>query len=655
MRRSSVRDLTRLALVSALTLGLVGFGVVRGERADAAVPAGFAQTTVVSGLANPTAMAFAPDGRLFVATQGGALRVVKDGALLPTPFLTVTVSSSGERGLLGVAFDPNFASNRYVYVYYTATTPVVHNRVSRFTADGDVALAGSEVVLLDLDPLSSATNHNGGALHFGTDGKLYIAVGDNASGANAQSMSTLLGKILRLNADGSIPSDNPFFLTATGLRRSIWATGLRNPYTFAVHPGTGRMFVNDVGQFTWEEIDDGIAGANYGWPNSEGPTSAIGVTGPLYWYGHGTGATLGCAISGGTFYAPVTPVFPAEYVGDYFFADYCGNWINRVDPATGFTVATFATGVTAPVDLDVAADGSLYYLARGGGSSTGVVGRIAYTASGAPTIAQQPASLTVSSGASATFSVTASGTGPLTYAWQRNGVPIPGATGATYTLGSTALADSGATFRCVVTNGEGSATSLAATLTVVTNTAPVASITAPTASTYRAGSQISFAGTATDAQETLAGTRFSWEIVLHHDAHTHPALGPVTGTSGTYTIPNTGETSTNVWYELRLTVTDSGGLVGTASRAIVPLTVTLTLASNPAGLALTLDGQPCTAPCVVGSVVGMLRTIGAVTPQTASGTSYVFGSWSDRGRASHTITTPSTSTTYTATFKRAKA
>src|SRR5688500_10745830 len=157
----------------------------------ATVPDGFQEVLVASGLSNPTAMQFAADGRLFVAEQGGRLRVIKDGALLPTPFLTVTVSSVGERGLLGVAFDPAFSTNQYVYVYYTATAPAIHNRISRFTANGDVAVAGSEVILLELDNLSSATNHNGGALAFGPDGKLYAAVGENANGANAQSFNNL--------------------------------------------------------------------------------------------------------------------------------------------------------------------------------------------------------------------------------------------------------------------------------------------------------------------------------------------------------------------------------------------------------------------------------------------------------------------------------
>src|SRR6185436_2808401 len=160
--------------------------------------------------------------------------------------------SNGERGLLGVAFDPSFAVNQFVYVYYTATSPSTHNRISRLTAAGDVAVPGSEVPILDLNDLSGATNHNGGAIHFGPDGKLYAAVGENANGANAQTLSNLLGKILRINSDGSIPTDNPFFGTATGQNRAIWALGLRNPFTFTFQPGTGRMFINDVGQNTWE-------------------------------------------------------------------------------------------------------------------------------------------------------------------------------------------------------------------------------------------------------------------------------------------------------------------------------------------------------------------------------------------------------------------
>ncbi|MEA2205794.1 MAG: hypothetical protein QOE77_2570 [Blastocatellia bacterium] len=336
----------------------------------------FTETLVTNGLTNPTAMALAPDGRIFVCQQGGQLRVIENGALLAAPFLTLTVDANGERGLLGVAFDPNFAANQFVYVYYTATTPQIHNRVSRFTANGNTALAGSEVAILDLNNLSGATNHNGGAIHFGPDGKLYVAVGENANPANSQSLSNLLGKLLRINSDGTIPADNPSTFpgiagSTSGINRAIWSVGFRNPYTFKFQSGTGRLFINDVGQNTWEEINDGFSGLNYGWANCEGictPTNA-NFRDPSFQYAHtgGTVGTTGCAITGGDFYNPTTVLFPSVYVGKYFFADFCNGWIRRFDPVTS-TVTDFASGISNPVDLMVTPDGRLYYLARGSGS-----------------------------------------------------------------------------------------------------------------------------------------------------------------------------------------------------------------------------------------------------------------------------------------------
>lgn len=374
--RHSSRD-RFLSLQRAFTGLAVAFAMFIGfaqelKTVAATLPTDFSETIVASGLTSPTAMAVAPDGRIFICQQAGALRVVKNGALLPTPFTTLTVNSVGERGLLGVAFDPNFAVNRYVYVYYTATTPTIHNRVSRFTASGDVA-AGGETVLLDLNNLS-ASNHNGGAIHFGPDGKLYIAVGENAVAANSQSLSNLLGKILRINADGTIPPDNPTTFpgiagSPSGINQAIWSVGLRNPYTFTFQPGTGRMFINDVGQSTWEEINDGIAGSNYGWNACEGnctPTNA-NFRDPLFQYGHGNSPTTGCAISGAAFYNPTFIDFPADYYGKYFYAEYCSGWIRRYDPVSA-TDAAFATGISTPVDLAVTPDGSLYYLSRGGQS-----------------------------------------------------------------------------------------------------------------------------------------------------------------------------------------------------------------------------------------------------------------------------------------------
>lgn len=343
----------------------------------ATLPSGFSETLVTGGLSNPTSFAFAPDGRIFVTQQGGALRVIKNGTLLTQPFVTLTVNSTGERGLLGVAFDPDFANNQFVYVYYTDPNTPIHNRVSRFTADGDMAALNSELHLIDLNNLSGATNHNGGAIHFGPDGKLYVAVGENATPANAQTLNNRLGKILRINSDGTIPTDNPFYNTATNENRAIWAMGLRNPFTFAFQPGTGRMFINDVGQSAWEEINDGIAGSNYGWNICEGtcnPTNP-NFRDPLLVYPHTGGAYNGCAIVGAAFYNPVTSQFPSDYAGDYFYADLCGGWIRRYD-ASANTSTVFAGGINTPVDLHVSDDGALYYLARG----TGELWRVTYTA-----------------------------------------------------------------------------------------------------------------------------------------------------------------------------------------------------------------------------------------------------------------------------------
>ena len=355
-------------------------------RSATAVPKGFTDT-LIAQVNKPTAMAVAPDGRLFVAQKAnnniGKLRVIKNNQLLDKPFLKVTTDTSYFQGLLGVTLDPNFSQNRYVYVFYTATSPTVHNRVSRFTANGDVAVPGSEKVILDLPPLSAASEHNhyGGALRFGPDGKLYVGVGDDTTPANAQLLSSLNGKILRIDSDGTIPSDNPFDdPNNLGQKLPIWALGLRQPYSLDVLSGTSpRMFVNDVGEDTWEEIDEVASRANYGWPTHEGPAGSPDPTSdyrdPLFYYGHGNTAETGCSITGGAFYDPATTRFPAQYQDDYFYADFCGGWIRSLDLTTG-TSSAFASGIVKPVDLELGADGSLYYLTWGSSSAPSSVHEI---------------------------------------------------------------------------------------------------------------------------------------------------------------------------------------------------------------------------------------------------------------------------------------
>jgi glucose/arabinose dehydrogenase len=380
------RNLSRFALRSTIGASLLLFMAWTAPPAApqaASLPVGFTEALVSGGLSNPSAMEFAPNGSLFVAEQGGNLRVIQNGTLLSTPFVSLSVDSSGERGLLGVTFHPEFATNPYVYVYHTVPGSggsAPFNRVTRFLADPNnptVALNSGETVIT-LPNLSGATNHNGGGIHFGTDGKLYVAVGDNANPALARSLNSTMGKMLRVNPDGTIPTDNPFFNTATGDNRMIYATGFRNPFTFAVQPGTGRIFVNDVGQVSFEEINDLLPGRDYGWNATEGPNPAgiAGIEYPFFSYARGSGPDTGRAITGGAFYNPLISTFAPNFVGD----DLLSGWIRVLDTSNGSNISSaFATGIPNPVDLKVSNDGGLYYLARGSGNVYRISGTFSFS------------------------------------------------------------------------------------------------------------------------------------------------------------------------------------------------------------------------------------------------------------------------------------
>ena len=617
------------------------------------LPTDFVQTQVGGDLLNTTALAFAPDGRIFVAQATGKVLLVKNNQILATPVVRVAVESSGERGLIGIQVDPNFTTNHFLYLYYTADSDPPHNRVSRFTLNGDVVVPGSETSLLELESLTKASNHNGGAMHFGVDGKLYIAVGENTISEYAQSKANLFGKMLRLNPDGTIPADNPFSNdpSVTGKNKAIWAYGLRNPFTFSIQPDTGRMFINDVGEVTWEEINDGKAGANYGWPLTEGPTSDPRFAAPFYTYKHGFGARSGCAITGGTFYNPTTPAFPASYVGKYFFADFCSNWINIIDPANPDVVTAFATGLSpSAVGLQTGPDGNLYYLERNG-EHPGLY-KIGYVPSQAPQIVTSPDPQTVGVGQPVTFRVGANGTPPLFYQWQRNGKDIPHATGQSYTIRNTTLADNGATFQCVIRNRLGTATSDAATLTILNSKPPTATITSPAANLLWANEDaITYSAAATDAEDgALPDSAYHWVVTLQHADHQHPYLTIDGKKSGTLVLQTAGHAEPNIWYRFTLTVTDSDGLTYTTVRDIQPRKITLSFATIPSGLGFTLDGQPKQTPLREVGVVGIPRKAG-VTPQTWRGKPYEFFGWSDGGAAGHSIITPAKNTTFTAIYK----
>jgi glucose/arabinose dehydrogenase len=329
-----------------------------GIRGPIAVPEGFEVSTIATGLTGATALETLRDGRVLVCEQRGTLRVVEQDQLLSEPMIELAVDSTWERGLIGVTVHPKFPENPSVYVCYVAAEPYPHHRVSRFRVDGNTAAPGSEEILLRGDDQRNLggkvpAGHQGGAIHFAPDGTLYIAIGEQTAESPAQSLQTFQGKILRIRADGSIPDDNPFLDKTQGKYQAIWAIGCRNPFTFAIN-AKGRMLINDVGG-KFEEINPGVAGANYGWPKlNHGLTSQAGFVGPIHVYPQ-------ASISGGDF-APQR--IGSGFAGRYFFADFVHGWIKMLDETSPTQAETFASGLRRPVDLRFAPDGSLYVLLR---------------------------------------------------------------------------------------------------------------------------------------------------------------------------------------------------------------------------------------------------------------------------------------------------
>jgi glucose/arabinose dehydrogenase len=327
--------------------------------AYSAPPTDFQSSVVIgSGLDGPTGFDIAPDGRIFVLERTGKVKIFTDGQLLSQPFATLPSAASGDRGLIGIAFDPGFGvANHFVYFYYTGLDLL--NHVVRFDASTDVGANGPFQIFATESP--SQLLHVGGSIAFGPDGKLYLAVGDNGVPANAQDLGNPHGKILRINSDGSIPADNPFAGQA-GKNRAIWAYGFRNPYRLAFDQATGQLYAGDVGDFSWEELDRVVKGGNYGWPQAEGKcTSACaGLIDPVYAYPHNGQSA---AVTAGPVYRGSQ--FPATYTGRLFFGDYAQGFIKTaaLDASGNVTsVATFEPTAGTVVDLKVAPDGSLYYL-----------------------------------------------------------------------------------------------------------------------------------------------------------------------------------------------------------------------------------------------------------------------------------------------------
>jgi glucose/arabinose dehydrogenase len=291
------------------------------------VPAGFKASIVVKDINAATALTIAPDGRIFYAEQTGVIRVVNKGKLLPKSAidLSAKLDTWWQRGLIGLTLHPDFPRTPYLFAVYVAKEPYTHHVVSRFTVVGDTLDAASEMILIKGDDQSKLggfqpAGHQGGPICFGQDGMLYIGLGEQTASEPSQSLKTLQGKILRIRQDGSIPKDNPFYTKADGKYRSIYAIGIRNPFGLAVEPSSGRLLESDVGGSAFEEINDIVAGANYGWPKAEGMSDNKDYTNPLHAYP----PAIGRSICGAMFY-PEEGNFPHQWHGKFFVADWANH------------------------------------------------------------------------------------------------------------------------------------------------------------------------------------------------------------------------------------------------------------------------------------------------------------------------------------------
>jgi glucose/arabinose dehydrogenase len=646
----------------------------------------FRNEILATGFDLPTAIKFLPDGRMLVVEFAGTIRVVPAPytQVDPTPFLQLTdVPLPGpavNTGIIDLALDPNFSTNHFYYIFYTAGTSTSHDRLSRFTANASLTgtIAGSEFVLYE-DPLettASSQSHHGGAITFDNDGKIYFTTGDHFNGSNSQLLTNPRGKLHRINPDGTVPTDNPFYDGAGPNWDSIWAIGLRNPFRAYYDAPTDRLLIGDVGGNDYstaiEEVNIGVRGANYGWPNIEAPTGDPTYTAPAYYYTHiVNGTPRDASITGGFVYHGTQ--FPSSYQGSYFFADYTQNWIHRLTfDATGNVSGVFnfepADGsVDGPygdiVYLTEGPDGALYYVDLGFADIGGAFGvskirRVEFIQSNLPPVVSAsatplggPTPLTVNF--SSAGSADPEGL-PLAYSWNfgdGTAISTEADPAHIYTIAGP--------YQARLTVSDGVNATISTPLSISAGNQPVIAnllVTVPpnpaSNGLFRAGDVISYSAQATDFEDgPLPASAFTLNIDFLHEGHVHPGT-PITGvTSGSFAIPTSGhDFSGFTRYRITLTVTDSDGLQSTQAATVFPDKVNLTFDTAPGGLTLYVDGIAHQAPFVYDTLIGFEHTIDA-RDQTVSTSTYTFASWSDGGAQSHQIFVQEGDQSYVAAFQ----
>lgn len=625
--------------------------------------AGFAQTKLAGGLSKPIVLTFAPNGDMYIGQQAGKILIYRKGAVQATPVLQLNVFNVGETGLLGMALDPNFATNGYLYASYTipvTTAGVVkpYAQLSRFTVVNGVANPTSEKVLYrgnqaqNPDGNGGNYDHAGNDVKIGPDGKLWWSVGDNVPAiSNAQALSNIYGKVLRFNLDGTVPSDNPFVGVA-GAVPYIYAYGLRNPWRFTFLPN-GKAMTEDTGSNYWEDMDTLQAGSNYGWPFKEGYCGSCGFLNPAYEYGHYPTDGAASAISA---YSGST--FPTAYGHVVFVGDYNRRTIDAISFDSTFTTETsdtvFDNNAGTIADLEEGPNGNLYFVSifEGTVSEISAPGPFPPAASATATPSAGASPLTVQ------FSSAASSDPyghPLTYSWNfGDGSPVSTAADPSHIYAT------GGTYTATLTVSNGSLTATSTTKVVAGHPPPTAVITAP--GTYNAGQVIPFSATATDATDGVLPARdYAWTVDFIGNGVVKPSYsaevadpfyGPLAGaTGGSVTIPSDPSQVPGSYYRISLTVTDSLGLQTVVTKDIHPNLTSWTAGTDVPGAGYSVDGNWETGPYSTQDVVGVVHVLtGLGQAQTVGGVRYRLAGWADGSALTDTFTAGSGPGAYTAMF-----
>ena len=689
------------ALSAAAALGFAALALLVGVgSAEAAtLPTGFEERSVASGLTLPTAITWAPDGRMFVAEKAGIVHVVNaDGTIQQLLDISAHVQGYGDRGLLGIAADSDFATNHWLYLLYVyeptpePSGPARTSRLTRVTV-GDDNTASAETVILGSvsTPCPAPSNtvdcipsdrdvHAIGTVRSAPDGTLWVGSGDASDWSKVDPTAlrtydeeSFSGKIIHVDRNGMglpghafCPEDDDLTHVCT----KLYAKGLRNPFRFTLREGTGPV-VGDVGWELREEIDLMSApGRNYGWPCYEAAVrtsgyrdlpecpaeyaregSAAAAVPPAYDYLHDESTNWQGAVVAGPTYTGGP--YPGDYTGDIFFGDYTGGFIKRLklDAHGQVTdVVQFADGAV-PVDIELGPGNEIYYVDLGWGTpGTGSVKRVVYTPENGTPVPSSTASVTEGPSPLTVHLSGAGSTDPdhdaLTYEWDfADGTPHSTERDPVHVYTDTGEFDA----RLTVTDDAGASASATVRISV-DNSAPTVTIDSPgDGSEFLVGEEIELWATALDAEDgPLVGASLQWHVSLIHKTHVHDLTG-LTGAHTSFTTAVDHDADSH--YRVTLTATDSAGRSVIRTTEIYPRAVNLVLASSPPGAPLSYGGTTAQAPRTKRSAVGFVSSIAAAQSFISNGTTYAFVGWSDDGARAHDITIPSHDATLTALYE----